>query len=541
MGRWADDWKRHWSELRRRRVVRTAIAYLVAGWVLLQVADVTFAPLGLPAWSQRALIIAVAAGLVPACILAWIFDLTPRGVVRTEAPAAAPAAQDGDARAAFSPIASVAILPFADLSPQHDQDWFCDGLAEEIIDSLCCVRGLRVASRTASFRFRDGGVDPREIGRQLAVGAILEGSVRKAGADLRVTAQLIDADTGFHLWSEKFDRRLEDVFAIQTEIARRVAEALRLSLAGPALGRSQRYAPGNLAAYEYYLRGRQLAAELSDTGLMHAPKLFERAIELDPGYAQAYAGLADILAQLLLWRLVDAETALPRAAAAASRALDLAPDLAEAHVAQGHIRSLAGDAAGAIRAFERAVELNPGLFDAWNHYARHLMAQGEYAHAADLFQRAWRTRPDDCVPLALAVSALDAAGDAAGSEALARRALAGLRKQAELEPDNARVRYMAAGVALRVGDVAGGRDDIETALRLRPDEFATLYNAACFHSLLGEGERALALLERAISAGTGYPDWIDNDPDLANIRALPQFRELLARMRAHKASPAAAG
>jgi adenylate cyclase len=453
----------------------------------------------------------------------------PGAPAPVERAAPAPAAAES-AKAPYSPIASVAILPFADLSPAQDQAWFCDGLAEEIIDSLCCVRGLRVASRTASFRFRDGSVDPREIGRRLAVGAILEGSVRKAGEQLRVTAQLIDADNGYHLWSEKFDRPQEDVFAIQTEIARRVAEALRVSLAGPALGRSERYAPRDLAAYEYYLRGRQLHDAIGDNAWDHAPRLYERAIEIDPDYAQAHAGLADILAQMILWRLGDPAELLPKAAAAASRALDLAPDLAEAHVAQGHIRSLAGDAAGAIRSFERAIELNPGLHEAWYHFARHAFAQGDHARAAELFQRAWQLRPDDGVPLALAVSAVEAQGDAAGATALARRALVALRKQAELEPDNARARYMAATLHLRVGDVEAGHADIEAALRLRPEEFSTLYNAACFYSLAGENARSLDLLERAVRAGKGYPDWIAHDPDLDKVRDEPRFQALLAKL-----------
>ncbi|MEO7251081.1 MAG: hypothetical protein ABIW30_00560, partial [Arenimonas sp.] len=198
---WTQVLRLQFAELRRRRVFRTAGAYLVFAWLTLQVADATFQPLGLPAWSQRALIIALAIGFVPVCILAWIFDVTMRGVVRTGAvvPAdksAAPASAPG-AAAPMSAIAAIAVLPFTDLSQARDQDWFCDGLAEEIIDSLCCVRGLRVASRTASFRFRDGSVDPREIGRQLSVDAILEGSVRKADGRLKVTAQLIDVANGY--------------------------------------------------------------------------------------------------------------------------------------------------------------------------------------------------------------------------------------------------------------------------------------------------------------------------------------------------------
>ena len=537
---WLRPFKYSFAELRRRRVFRTAGAYLVVAWLLLQVASVTFEPLGFPHWSQRALIIAVAVGFLPVCVLAWIFDITTRGLVRTEPAPAAGASATTSAiaapttaapAAAVSPIASIAILPFTDLSQAKDHDWFCDGLAEEIIDSLCCVRGLRVASRTASFRFRDGSVDPREIGRLLNVDAVLEGSVRKADDRLKVTAQLIDAGNGYHLWSESYERKLEDVFAIQSEIAGNVAQALRFSLTGPAVGRSLRYAPSNIEAYEYYLRGRQMGGQYTDAAWRHAPKMFRRATELDPNYAQAWAGLADSLAQQLLWRFLPLEQVLPEASAAASKALDLAPDLAEAHVAQGHIRSLAGDRAGATRSFERAIALNPKLHEAYYYFARDLLAQGDYLRAAAMFEEAYRTRPDEYVVLALAVGALEAAGDHDGADAMARRALAGLVRQCELEPENARLHYMSAGLLQRLGRGDEGRAYAEKALRMRPNDFATLYNVACYYSLAGDCERALDLLERAIQLGGGYYDWIMHDSDLAALRELPRFQRMMTALR----------
>jgi adenylate cyclase len=522
------------SELRRRRVFRAVGAYVVIGWLLLQVADVTFAPLGLPEWSQRALIIAVAVGVVPAAILAWIFDVTRRGLVRTPAadPVAAPPAA---AAAPMSAIASIAVLPFTDLSQARDHGWFCDGLSEEIIDSLCCVRGLRMASRTASFRFRDGSVDPREIGRQLSVDAILEGSVRVAGQRMRVTAQLVDAKDGYHAWSETYERAVTDVFAIQREIAENVARALKLSLAGPALER-QRYAPRSIEAYEAYLRGRQLVGQFSQRTIVEAPALFRQAIALEPDYAQAHAGLADALAQQAQWRFAPAAQVLPEGTVAAHRALELAPDLAEAHMAQGHLRSLAGDAEGARRAFERALELNPTLFDAWHYYARDAYSRGEYARAAELFQRAHRVRPDDFSTLVFASSALHALGDEAGALALAQRAATGLQHQCELEPDNLRAHYLGAGALQQVGRIGEGRRLIETALAMAPEDFSALYNGACFYSRAGEHERALDLLERALATGGGFPDWMRHDTDLDPLRDAPRFRALFDRASAPAAS-----
>jgi len=536
--------KRYVGELRRRRVFRTAGAYLVVGWIALQVADVTFGPLGLPAWSQRALIIAVAAGFLPVCVLAWLFDITRGGVVRT-APAIPDAArppanrQEDEPAGPASAIASIAVLPFSDLSQARDQDWFCEGLAEEIIDALCCVRGLRVASRTASFRFRDGSVDPREIGRQLGVDAILEGSVRKSGDRVKITAQLIDAHDGYHLWSEGYERSMQDVFAIQAEIARSVAQALRMSLSAGAAGRFERYAPRDMAAYEFYLRGRQLAGRMTDQqSWLQAPTMFRRAVAIDPDYAAAHAGLADSLAQQILWRLRPASEVLPEAAAAAAKALDLAPDLAEAHVAQGHLRSLAGDREGAIRSFERAIALNPSLVEAYYYFARHCYAQGDYARAAELYQKAYSLRPDEFVVLVLAVNALDAIGRRAEGDALAKQALAGLLHQGALEPDNARLLYMTAGIHARLGEPEKGREFAEKAFALRPDDFTTLYNLACFHSLSGDVERGLDMLERAVRTGGGYADWIEHDSDLAALRDSPRFKALVEGLRQGARDPA---
>ncbi len=554
MAAWWQGSRRQIAELRRRRVLRTLAAYLVAGWVVLQVADVTFAPLGLPAWSQRVLIIAVIAGVLPVLVLAWIYDLTRKGVVRTPGappagspaaaalagpvPATGSAATDATsadaglaALAVASPIASVAVLPFADLSQARDHDWFCEGLADEIVDSLVCVRGLRIASRNASSRFRGGSTDPREIGRLLSVDAILDGSVRVAGPRLRVSAQLVDAHDGYTVWSETYERDLSDVFAIQREIAENVVRALRLSLAARAPGRAGRDAPRSMEAYEAYLRGRQLVGVFQESSILRAPEQFRRAIAIDPGYAQAWAGLADALAQQAQWRFAPAAKVVPEGTAAANRALDLAPDLAEAHTAQGSLRSVAGDAEGARRAFERALELNPALFDAWHYYARDCYARGEYARAAELFQRAHRARPDDFTPLVFAASSLLALGDKAGSQVLAERAATGLLRQCELEPDNLRAFYIAGGVLHQVGRTEEGRRMVELALHRAPDDFSTLYNGACFYSVTGEVDRALDLLERALSQGGGFPEWIRHDTDLDPLRALPRFQALLERMR----------
>lgn len=521
---WGAATRRAFGELRRRRVFRTLAVYVVVGWLLIQVGDATFEPLGFPAWTMKLLIVLLALGFVLALALAWVYDLGVHGIERTE-----PIAQAAPA-APTPPDASVAILPFTDLSEARDQDYFCDGLAEEILNALTAVSGLRVASRTSSFRFRDSTVDAREIGSALNVAAILEGSVRKVGQRVRVTVQLIDAGNGYHLWSENFDRAQADIFAIQEEIARSIVRALRVTLKTPEVLDLGRYAPCDLRAYDFYLRGRQMQTMKSTGTWEMAPEMFRRAIEIDPGYAQGHAGLADALAHLLLWRQSTTPGMLDEATQASRRALELAPELAEAHVAHGNTLSLARDFEGAIAAFERAISLNDELYEAHYYLARTCFAHGEFARAVEEFEAAHRVRPDEFQALTLAVGAADAMGDPARAVELARQALVHALAEAECDPENERARYLAGGLQLRLGDKEGGRRNVEAALRLRPDDYGTLYNSACFYALAGETGRALDLLDRAVSTGQGFRDWIEHDGDFKHLRELPRFREILARL-----------
>jgi adenylate cyclase len=530
MSDWTSSLKLTFAEFRRRRVFRVAAVYVLASWVLIQLGSATFEPLGLPSWSMRLLLVLLALGFLLACVLAWVYDIGVHGIERT-APMPKSGAQAG-AEPAPAPDASVAILPFDDLSESKDQDYFCDGLAEEILNALASIRGLRVASRTSSFRFRGGGTDAREIGRALNVATIMEGSVRKVGDRVRVTAQLIDAGNGYHLWSENFDRKLEDIFAIQGEIARNVVGALRVSLKGADkldLDCSCN-APSDMRAYDYYLRGRQIHSMKSSDNWTKAPEMFRRAIALDPDYAQAHAGLADSLAQLLIWRILQPADVLQEALSAARRALELAPRLAEAHVAHANTLSLAGDDKGAVAAFERAIELNPELYEAHYYLARHCFAQGRNARAIEEFEAAHRVRPDEFQALSLASNAADALGDKALGDQLLRQALPAALAEISADPENGRALYLAAGMQVRLGDPEGARRNIEAALRLQPDDFGTLYNAACTYTHLGEIERALDLLERALSAGQGFREWIEHDPDLAVLRTLPRYRAIVARL-----------
>ena len=271
---------------------------------------------------------------------------------------------------------SVAVLPFADLSPERDQDYFTDGIAEEIINALSKIQALRVASRSSSFAFKGKNQDIRDVGEKLGVSTVLEGSVRKAGNRLRITAQLVNVADGYHLWSDRFDRQLEDVFEVQDEIAESIVKALRLVLSENEKRALEQARPENVQAYDYYLKGRQFVHQYREKSLQFARRMFQRAIEVDPNFARAYAGLADCSSMLYNWW--DAvEANLNQAESASKKALELAPELAEAHASRGFALTLSKRYQEAEQEFETAIHLDPTLFEAYYFYARTSFEQGK--------------------------------------------------------------------------------------------------------------------------------------------------------------------
>jgi TolB-like protein/Flp pilus assembly protein TadD len=425
--------------------------------------------------------------------------------------------------------ASVAVLPFVDLSQEKDQEYFCEGIAAEIIGALARVAGIRLVSRTSSFRFHGTALDSREIARRLRVRALLEGSVRKAGNRLRVTAELVDGASGFALWSETFDRKLADVFAIQEEIARSIADALKVSLS-----RSEHEALGqpstsDVQAYDQYLRGRKYYYQYRRRGVGLALEMFQRAIEIDPAYARAWAGVADCYCFFYLY-VARIPANIQRAEAASRKALELDPELAEAQASWGVALSVAGRNDEAVAAFEKAIRLDPGLFEARYFYARHSFASGDSPKAALLYEEAEALRPEDYQSPTLVAQIYDDLGRTEMATAARRR---GLRKAEEilrLHPDDTRARYMGANALLILGDREKGLEWARAAIAREPDEPMVLYNVGCIFSLAGEIEKAINVLERAVERGLTQRGWFEHDSNLDPLRDNPRFQALLKRL-----------
>ena len=445
-------------------------------------------------------------------------------VLREKAGIAEPAAP------AVRAIGSIAVLPFADMSPDHDQEYLCEGLAEELINALTHVDGLRVAARTASFQFRGKGEDIRVVGEQLNVEALLEGSVRKSDDRLRVTVQLIEVASGYHRWSHRFDGRFTDVFAIQDEIAERVATSLRGGGTGSWEKRPSYRAQTGPAAYELYLRGRQHLHRILKGDLDAAADLFQRAIDLEPGYGPAHAGLATAHSTRYEWFGAN-DADLAGAEQASQRALELAPDLAEAHVARGCALSLMRRYEDAAKEFEEAIRLNPNLFDAYYCYARTSFARGYVPASATLFKKAADVRHEDFQSPFLLAQSLKMLGYDDQASKWRREGIRRAEHALALNPRDGRAMSLGALYLLEEGQTERAIQWSDRALELYPDDMSSLGNGACLQAKLGHSDRAISLLERVSALGWGQRDWLERDPDYDNIRDDPRFRRLLTTFK----------
>jgi len=423
---------------------------------------------------------------------------------------------------------SIAVLAFVNMSNDPDNEYFSDGIAEEIINTLTKVKALRVASRTSSFAFKGRNDDIGEIGRKLKVNTVLEGSVRKAGAKLRVTAQLVDAADGYHLWSERYDRQLQDVFEIQDEIAENIVRALRIVLGEDEKRAIETTPTENVQAYEYYLRGRQIHQQMRRTALQYARRMFDRAIEIDPTFARAHAGIADCCSFLYMY-WDGSKANLEGADASSRKALQLDPESAEAHTSRALALTLRRRYQEAREEFEAALRLNPMLFEAHYFYARACLTEGKFEEAVSHYRDAWRVRPEDYQAICLSVDALVKLGRREEALDAAQQGLKVADAHLDLNPDDARAWYVSAAPLMRLGQRDQALERARRALAIDPEDAGVLYNVACVYALAGSSEEALDHLDKAIRNGFGHREWVENDSDLDSIRDQPRFQALLRK------------
>ncbi len=422
---------------------------------------------------------------------------------------------------------SVAVLYFENLSSSKDDEYFRDGMTEDIITELSKIKELQVFPRAAVLAYRDKPVTGPQVGRELNAACVLSGSLRRAGNRLRITAQLIRAQTGHSIWAERYDRELKDVFEVQDEIARSISQALRIKLSPQEEKAIARKQTENPQAYDYYLRGRQFFHQFRRKGFDFARQMFARAIVIDSQYARAYAGVADCCSFLYMYWDSN-EDNLNEAEAASRKALELDPELAEAHAACGVAYALKQNFDQAQKEFEAAIRLDPKLYEAYYFYARTTFQRGDLAKAAELYEQAAKLNPDDYQAVSLLAGVYNGLGWAAQANAAQQRALQLTEKHIDRHPDDPRALYLGAGMNARLGDHVKGLDWARRALAIDPEEASILYNVACVYAILGRTEDALDCLQKVMEYGVFYKNWAAKDSDLDSLRLDSRFQALIS-------------
>ncbi|HSV63717.1 MAG TPA: tetratricopeptide repeat protein [Chthoniobacterales bacterium] len=587
------------AELKRRNVYKVAVAYAIVGWLVVQIATQVFPFLEIPNWVVRLVIALVAIGFPVALIIAWAFELTPQGIKRTEdadrdgerpsrsrtwiyvavlgaavsvglffigrytaAPRQDASAARTEAATASLPAKSIAVLPFDNLSRDPDNAFFTEGVQDEILTRLAKVADLKVISRTSTQRFKSAPDDLPQIAKQLGVMHILEGSVQRSNDQVRVNVQLINAMTDAHLWAEIYDRKLTDIFSVESDIAKAIADTLQAKLTGSEKQMMASQPTSDTTAYELYHKGRSLWEKRSGDNIPKAVAFYEQAIAHDPSYALAYAGLANAYVLLPYYTGAPRNDSQGKAREAANKALSLDSKLAEAHAALGKIDFFQLDLAGAVREYQRAIELKPNYATAHQWYGNDaLVSYGRFEEAVAEGKRAV-----ELDPLSPVINA-----DLGVTLYLARRyddAIAHFKKTLAIDPTFFYAHYNLGIVLQLKGDLAGAIAEYERAKQLSNDSFTiallgaakglagdrhaaeqTLkeldqiaqsqevddYSRALVYLGLNNKEEALRAVDRAITAGDGSSlTWIKVDPLLDPLRGDPRFEAIVQKVIAPK-------
>jgi len=427
---------------------------------------------------------------------------------------------------------SIAVLPFTNMSGDPEQDYFSDGITEDIITDLSKVSTLNVLSRNTTFTFKGKAVDIGQIAQRLKVGYVVEGSVRKAGGRVRITAQLIDAAKDTHVWGERYDRELNDIFALQDEIAQAIVAALKVKLLPAEKKAIEDRSTRDPEAYEIYLQGRYHFRQYGAKNVQIAIRFGQRALEIDPGYARAWALIAVCQSALRLRGQSD-ESGL----AAADMALSLDPTLAEAHSAKARVLADLGRHGEALVEFEESVRLDPDSHDVRFNFGRTCFQLGRYEAAIEHFERSAALTEEGFGSVSYLAQIYHALGREDEAKAAARRGLDRIEKEIALHPDNALALSWGSGLLIQLGDNERAKEWISQALIVEPDDAVNHFNLACSLAQIGEIDWALDLLESATGkmSALGVVPWLKNDSDLMPLRGHPRYQALLAREEARSA------
>ena len=421
---------------------------------------------------------------------------------------------------------SVAVLYFENLSANKEDEYFRDGMTEDIITELSKVKDLKVFSRPTVLTYRDKSVTSRQVGQELNASHVLAGSLRRAGSRLRINAQLVDTRTDFPVWAERFDREMKDVFEVQDEIARSITQALRVALSPQEENAIAEKPTENLQAYDYFLRGRSFARRGTRTDLEFAMQMYERAVVLDANFALAHAGIAHVCGLLHYFHEPQAKW-VQRGMAACERALRADPGLAEGLAARAFVLYAQGKLEQAVDYARLAIDRKPNCEGAYYLLGRALFQSDRLQEAADIVDRALEASGDDYnvyIPYDMACERL---GMKEISRQIRQKQVRVLEQQLESVPDDVRARIILSNAYAYFGNEDGAARELKRAVALRPEDPNVLYNAACSFALLNKRAEALEHLKKAWDAGYVNLDWAARDPDLACLHDDPEFQRLI--------------
>jgi TolB-like protein/Flp pilus assembly protein TadD len=435
------------------------------------------------------------------------------------------AGDTGRLPAAAADTHSVAVLYFENLSGVKEDEYFRDGITEDIITELSKIRGLKIFPRPSVLAYRDKSVTPQQVGRELTASFVLGGSLRRAGNRLRITTQLMDARTNFPVWSERYDRQMEDVFELQDEIARKIAEALRVTLTPQEQAALAAKPTENLQAYDLYLRGKSYARRWTRQDLEFAWQMFENAVSLDSHFALAYAAIANVCA--LHHYLYGHDTSwMDRAKTAAERATELGPELPEAAVAQAWVLYASGHLDDAVNIVKQAIARKSDCEGGYYLLGRALFSTGRYQELADISEKAIEASGEDYNVYSPIQNALGALGKQDALRNMRQRRTQTIEAHLRKVPEDVRARMMLGIDYAVAGRVEDAMREVNIAMMLRPDDAITMYNAACAYCKMDKLAEAMDALRRSSDAGYRDARWARRDPDLVKLHGHPEFERL---------------
>ena len=581
------------AELKRRNVYKVAVAYAVSGWLLMQIASQIFPVFDIPNWIIRLIVLLIVLGLPVALVLAWAFEITPQGIKRTEAADAMPQARrqrkhawiyivvvsglisiglfllgrytainapprQSEAIAGSLPQKSIAVLPFESLSEDKSNAYFAGGVQDEILTRLAKVADLKVISLTSTQHFNSAPGNLPQIAEQLGVANVLEGSVQKVADQVRVNVQLINALTDAHLWAETYDRKLTDIFAVESDIAKAIAENLQAKLTGSEKNEMSKKPTENSEAYELYLKGRFFWNKRTSADMKTALGYFEQAANVDPNYAVAYAGMADCYLLLPLYGGGVPTEMYPKATAMAQKAITLDPNLGEPHASLGLVHALFDfDFPASVREFEEAIRLNPNYAIAHHWFGDSVLpALGEFDRANAEAQRALELDP-------LSIVNNTDSGTVYWITGRYQEAVAQFKKAIEMDPRNYTAHWGLGQALERIGDLPGAIAEYEKATQLDDDplplgllgaakakaddrtgalsildklqeiakqRYVADYSFALIHLALGQKDDAMKWLESSYAKHQPDLNWVRVDPDLRPLHGDARFEALAEKI-----------